>query len=66
MQSGLIDNGSGEKRGAIFVRGDGQPIEPICPLPSELTFDPDLIYYGFFLLVVWHFFISFGALRLVT
>ena len=52
MQGRLIDNRSGEERGAIFARGDGQPIEPICPLPSELPFDPDLINYGFVILFV--------------
>ena len=52
MQSGLIDNRSGEKRCAIVARVNGQPIEPIYPLLSQLPFDPDLINYGFFLLVV--------------
>ena len=52
MQGGLIDNGPGEKRGAILARGNGQPVEPICPLLSELPFDPDLINPGFFILVV--------------
>ena len=43
MQCGLIDHRSTQKRIAIFFQRDGQPFEPVRPLLTQMTLDPDLI-----------------------
>jgi hypothetical protein len=46
MQRGLIDHRAGEKRIAVVFQGNGQALEPVHPLLTQLTLDSDLIDYG--------------------
>ncbi len=43
MQCSLIEYRSCEQRIAVLFPGDGQPLEPLRPLLTQMTLDPDLI-----------------------
>lgn len=42
MQRCLIHHNAGEERVAIFFQQDSQPAEPLAPLLTQVTSDPDL------------------------
>jgi hypothetical protein len=47
MQRGLICDRAGQKRVAVVLQRDGQPLKPICPSAIQMALDPDLIDYSF-------------------
>jgi len=43
IQRGLIDDRAGQERITVLFEGDGEALEPIGPLRSQVAFEPDLI-----------------------
>ena len=45
MQGGLVDQRAGEQRLAIDFERNSQALKPVCPLRTQMTLDPDVIYH---------------------
>ena len=66
MQSGLVNYRASYKRIAVVFQRDGQALKPVCPLRTQMAFDPDLIDHGltwirFWVEFVWHYFVPVVA-----
>jgi len=43
IQSSLVSHRAGEKRIAVLFQRDGQALKPVCPLRTQMAFDPDFV-----------------------
>ena len=46
MQRSLIGHRTGEERIAVLLQRDGQATKPVCPLRTQMAFEPDLVDHG--------------------
>lgn len=45
MQGSLVYDTAAQNGVSVISRGDSQAVKPVCPLTTQIAFDPDFIDY---------------------